>query len=80
MIPTQRSWSDALLLVIKGMTMGMANKIPGVSGGIIALATGFYEELIYSFSRIDIKAFKILFRRGCQLSSSPIYWGWVEFL
>ena len=64
MIPTQRSWSDALLLVIKGMTMGMANKIPGVSGGIIALATGFYEELIYSFSRIDIKAFKILFRRG----------------
>jgi len=64
MQPTQRSWSDALFLVIKGMTMGMANKIPGVSGGIIALAAGFYEELIYSFSRIDAKAFKILFRQG----------------
>lgn len=64
MIPTQRTWSDALLLVIKGMFMGMANKIPGVSGGIIALAAGFYEELIYSFSRIDAKAFKILFRHG----------------
>lgn len=64
MLPTQRSWSDALLLVLKGMTMGMANKIPGVSGGIIALATGFYEELIYSFSRVDIKAFKVLFREG----------------
>jgi uncharacterized membrane protein len=64
MLPTQRSWSDALLLIIKGMAMGMANKIPGVSGGIIALAAGFYEELIYSFSRIDAKAFKILFRQG----------------
>ncbi len=64
MLPTQRSWSDAFLLVIKGMVMGMANKIPGVSGGIIALAAGFYEELIYSFSRIDAKAFKILFRQG----------------
>lgn len=46
--------------------MGMANKIPGVSGGIIALATGFYEELIYSFSRIDGKAFKILFNQGIK--------------
>ena len=64
MLPTERSWSDAFLLVIKGMVMGMANKIPGVSGGIIALAAGFYEELIYSFSRIDLKAFKILFRQG----------------
>ena len=64
MLPTQRSWSDAFLLVIKGMVMGMANKIPGVSGGIIALAAGFYEELIYSFSRIDAKAFKIFFRQG----------------
>ena len=53
MQPTQRSWSDAFLLIVKGMLMGMANKIPGVSGGIIALATGFYEELIHSFSRID---------------------------
>ena len=64
MLPSQRSWSDALFLIIKGMVMGMANKIPGVSGGIIALAAGFYEELIYSFSRIDAKAFKILFRDG----------------
>lgn len=64
MYPTQRSWTDAILLIIKGMVMGMANKIPGVSGGIIALAAGFYEELIYSFSRIDLKAFKLLFSKG----------------
>ncbi len=64
MYPSQRSWSAALLLILKGMTMGMANKIPGVSGGIIALAAGFYEELIFSFSRIDARALKILFRHG----------------
>ncbi|MEN8845926.1 MAG: DUF368 domain-containing protein, partial [Candidatus Arcticimaribacter sp.] len=64
MLPTERSWSDAFFLILKGMVMGMANKIPGVSGGIIALAAGFYEELIYSFSRIDAKAFKVLFSQG----------------
>lgn len=59
-----RHWKDRLLLLIKGMAMGMANKIPGVSGGIVALAAGFYEELIYSFSRIDGKAIKLLFKKG----------------
>lgn len=59
-----RNWRDRLLLVFKGMAMGMANKIPGVSGGIIALAAGFYEELIYSFSRFDAKALQILFKKG----------------
>lgn len=42
--------------------MGMANKIPGVSGGIVALATGFYEELIVSFSRFDAIAIGYLLR------------------
>lgn len=64
MIPSQRTWRDAFLLVLKGMAMGTANKIPGVSGGIIALAAGFYEELIYSFSRLDVKALKLLFTEG----------------
>ena len=59
----KRSWKDALWLVAKGMAMGTANKIPGVSGGIVALAAGFYEELIYSFSKFDAKAFDLL-RKG----------------
>lgn len=64
MYPIQRSWNESIVLILKGMAMGMANKIPGVSGGIIALATGFYEELIYSFSRIDTNAFRTLFKEG----------------
>ena len=34
---------DFFLLILKGIAMGTANKIPGVSGGIVALASGFYE-------------------------------------
>ena len=41
--------------------MGGANKVPGVSGGMVAFVMGFYEELIFSFQRINAKAFKLLF-------------------
>jgi len=37
------SFSDYGLLILKGIAMGVANKIPGVSGGIVAVVTGFYE-------------------------------------
>lgn len=41
--------------------MGAANKVPGVSGGIVAFVGGFYEEFIYSLQKINGKAFKLLF-------------------
>ena len=44
--------------------MGAANKVPGVSGGIVAFVAGFYEELIYSLQKINLKALTILMRRG----------------
>ena len=56
-----RTLSDKILLFIKGIVMGSANKVPGVSGGIVAFVTGFYEELIFSFKRINGTAFKLLF-------------------
>ena len=56
-----RSLSDKFFLVIKGLCMGAANKVPGVSGGIVAYVGGFYEEFINSLQRINGKAFKLLF-------------------
>ena len=41
--------------------MGTANKIPGVSGGLVAIAIGFYEELVFSLKKIDKKGFRFLF-------------------
>jgi uncharacterized membrane protein len=56
-----RTFGDKVLLFIKGLAMGAANKVPGVSGGIVAFVVGFYEEFIYSLRRINTRAFKLLF-------------------
>jgi putative membrane protein len=56
----QRGLYDNVLLVIKGLAMGIANKVPGVSGGIVAIVTGFYPEFLYSLKRLNLKAFYLL--------------------
>jgi len=56
-----RTFLDNFFLVIKGLCMGAANKVPGVSGGIVAFVGGFYEEFIYSLQKVNSKAFKLLF-------------------
>ena len=53
-----------LALFFKGIAMGAADIVPGVSGGTIALITGIYEELIDSIKNISFKLFKILFTDG----------------
>ena len=40
-LSTKKSIGNGLILILKGMAMGIANKVPGVSGGIIALVFGF---------------------------------------
>ena len=51
----------SLMLFLKGMAMGAADMIPGVSGGTIALITGIYRELITSIRSFDSRAIKLLF-------------------
>ena len=51
-----------LLLFLKGIAMGVANVIPGVSGGTIALITGIYEDLINSVKSFDKTAFRYLLK------------------
>jgi len=55
-----RRFTDRVFLVIKGLAMGAANKVPGVSGGVVAFVAGFYEEFIYSLQKVNGKAFKLL--------------------
>jgi len=55
-----RTFTDKILLVLKGLAMGAANKVPGVSGGVVAFVAGFYEEFIYSLQKVNVKAFKLL--------------------
>ncbi len=51
-----------LVLLIKGMCMGAADVVPGVSGGTIAFLTGIYQELIDSIKSVNKEAFMLLFR------------------
>ena len=50
-----------VLLYFKGMLMGAADLVPGVSGGTIALITGIYKELLESINAVSwtsLKSFK----------------------
>lgn len=57
----KRSFADYLMLSVKGVCMGAADVIPGVSGGTIAFLTGIYTELLDSIKSLDGKALKMLF-------------------
>lgn len=50
-----------LMVGLKGCAMGMADVVPGVSGGTIAFISGIYEELLNSIKSIDLEAIKLLF-------------------
>lgn len=49
-----------LTVGIKGVCMGAADVIPGVSGGTIAFITGIYDQLVGSIASINAEAFRLL--------------------
>lgn len=51
-----------ILLLLKGIAMGAADVVPGVSGGTIAFITGIYDELLKSIKSINIDALKLLLK------------------
>lgn len=62
----QRSKIDYVKLAGKGMLMGAADVVPGVSGGTVAFITGIYEELIHSIRQCGPEALKVLFTQGLK--------------
>jgi len=59
-----RNTSDYITLFFKGIFMGIADAMPGISGGTIALLLGIYEELIESISKLKISLFSKLINKG----------------
>lgn len=59
-------FKNTLILTLKGMAMGAADVVPGVSGGTIAFVTGIYEELLSSISALNLSALKCLKKEGFQ--------------
>lgn len=56
----KRNIKDYSSLFLKGMGMGAADVVPGVSGGTIAFIVGIYEELINSIKSINLSSLKLL--------------------
>ncbi len=59
-----RTIGDWIAVFVKGVAMGAADAIPGVSGGTVAFISGIYEELLDSIRRITPQAFMLLLRKG----------------
>jgi len=54
----QRKLKHYFIITLKGIAMGAADVVPGVSGGTIAFISGIYEELLSSISAINWKTLK----------------------
>ncbi|MDT0688377.1 DUF368 domain-containing protein [Salegentibacter sp. F188] len=60
----QRSIRDYFTITLKGMAMGAADVVPGVSGGTIAFISGIYEELIGTIGGVNISLLKTWKKEG----------------
>jgi len=59
-----RNLKDYALITARGLAMGAADVVPGVSGGTIAFITGIYEEFIGSLKSLNLDALKVLQKEG----------------
>ena len=57
---------DYLIITLKGIAMGAADVVPGVSGGTIAFISGIYQELIDSINTIDLSLLKTIKKEGIK--------------
>ncbi len=62
----KRTIKDYFVIGLKGMAMGAADVVPGVSGGTIAFISGIYEELLGSISNVNLSLFKTLKNEGLK--------------
>lgn len=51
---------EKLIIVLKGVAVGVANKVPGVSGGLVAFVLGFYEEFIDSLQKFNVEGINLI--------------------
>lgn len=62
----RKLFPDYLIITLKGLAMGAADVVPGVSGGTIAFISGIYQELIDSINNINVSLLKTLKKEGVK--------------
>ena len=68
------------LLALKGFCMGIADVIPGVSGGTIAFLCGIYEEFIRAIRSFDIGFVKLFFSGNFKKAFAGVHWRFLAAL
>lgn len=63
---------DSLAIFSKGLLMGIADIVPGISGGTIAMITGIYERLVRSISKINFKFIPYLMKGDFKRANKNI--------
>lgn len=67
-----RQFKDYIFILLKGIAMGAADVVPGVSGGTIAFISGIYEELIESIDNLNLNVFKVWKKEGFKSAWTSI--------
>jgi len=67
-----RRLADYIIITLKGMAMGAADVVPGVSGGTIAFISGIYEELISSINTINPSLIQVVRKEGIKSAWNKI--------
>ncbi|HBD25450.1 DUF368 domain-containing protein [Flavobacterium sp.] len=62
----RKLFPDYLIITLKGLAMGAADVVPGVSGGTIAFISGIYQELIDSINNVNLSVLKTLKKDGLK--------------
>jgi putative membrane protein len=72
--PGGAAWSEAPGLAARGVCMGTADVVPGVSGGTMALILGIYARLIAAIKSIDVQAARLLFSGKFGEARDRVHW------
>ncbi len=67
-----RSLKDYVIISLKGIAMGAADVVPGVSGGTIAFISGIYEELLSSISSFNFGLLKTIKNEGIKAAWNQV--------
>lgn len=76
----RRTARDYAVIGLKGICMGSADVVPGVSGGTMAFITGIYEELILSIRSVDLPALRLLVSLRIGEALSRVRWRFLAAL
>lgn len=68
----RKLFPDYFLITLKGLAMGAADVVPGVSGGTIAFISGIYQELIDSINKVDFSFFSSWKKNGFKIAWQQI--------